>query len=354
MPDEQGISRREALRRIGVGAAGLTTARLLADLGPLADVGDAFPGGGRVILGAYAGPWQGDKRFFSRADAWSTYRNSVRTLEERTGRRLGMHRIYYQWNHPWPTEYDYWSASPHNGKRGRKLFVSWNAVDDGRYITWRSIARGDHDARIRARARGVRQFYNRMAAKGSHATKRMYLCFNHECDTRVSRERNGTADEFKRAWWRIRNLFRQEGAADKVYWTWTVTAWGLEDGHAKRFWPGRDSVNRVAVTGYNWDKCEADRKWRWMGEIIRPSYEFARAKGKKLIVAEWGTTESVPGRPSKAEWITDARKTFKGDRWRGLEALLYYNSDSDCNWWVYSSASAEKAWRAMAADPFYR
>jgi hypothetical protein len=359
-PDEHGISRRDALRRIGVGAAGLTAARLLADLGPFAEPGEAYPGGGKVILGAYAGPWPRDTRYPAHTEkAWSTLRNSTRTLEDRTGRRLGMHRIYYQWRHDWPTEFDYWSASPTSGgKRGRKLFISWNAVNqhDGgmSYVTWRSIARGDHDARIRRRARAVLAFYRRMAQKGSHATKKIYLCFNHECDGRESRLHNGDARDFVAAWERIHRIFRQEHAADKVYWTWCVTAWGLEDGHAKRFWPGSNLVNKVAVTGYNWDVCERDRKWRWMGEIIRPSHEFAQRKRKKLIVAEWGTTESAAGRPSKAEWITNARKTFKADRWRGLEALLYYNSDSRCDWWVYSSASAEKAWRAMAHDQHYR
>ncbi|MEX0754833.1 MAG: hypothetical protein WD206_00140 [Actinomycetota bacterium] len=360
MPDEQGITRREAFRRLGAGAAGLTAARLLTDLGPTAEIADAYPRDGKIILGAYAGPWPGDRRYpVHREKAWSTYRNSVTTLEDRTGRRLGMHRIFYQWDHPWPTDYDRWSASPTNdGRRGRKLFLSWNAVESSggrtRYIPWSRIAQGHHDDRIRHRARGVLDFYRRMAAKGSDATKRMYLCFNHECEGAVSKQHNGNAEEFKRAWWRIHKIFRQEGAADKVYWSWTVTAWGLENGHAAKYYPGKDFVDRVAVTGYNWDKCEADRKWRWMGEIIRPSYDWARRRGKKLIVAEWGTTESVPGRPSKAEWIANARKTFKSDRWKGLEALLYYNSDSDCNWWVYSSSSAEKAWRAMATDRYYR
>ena len=360
-PDEQGISRREALRRLGAGAAGLTAARVLTDLGPLSDPADAgYPGGGKIILGAHAAPWGGDLNFSSnRGKDWSTMRDALMTLEQRSGRRVGMHRIYYQWRHAWPTPLDYWSASPTlDGRRGRKLFISWKPMDvrNGRrqFISWDSIGRGVHDDVIRHRARAVKAFYRTMAARGSHSTKKIYLCFNHECEGAESTQHNGNADAFKRAWWRIRRIFREEGAADKVYWSWTVTAWGLENGHATKFWPGKEHVNRVGVTAYNWDKCESDRKYRWLGETIRPSYTWARSKGKKLIVAEWGTTESVQGRPSKAAWITDARRTFKSKNWRDLEALLYFNSDSRCNWWVYSSGAAQNAWREMALDPYYR
>ena len=94
----------------------------------------------------------------------------------------------------------------------------------------------------------------------------------------------------------------------------------------------------LGVDGYNRYNCR-HTAWRPFSLIFQSSRDFAVTKAKPLYVIESGCVEGEPGR--KAQWMNDARATMK--TWPEVMGLSYNHEDTDCSYYVDSTASSLSA-----------
>jgi Glycosyl hydrolase family 26 len=228
---------------------------------------------------------------------------------------------------------------------------------DGTHLKWADIAAAPpgsplHNDIVRW-AEDVKAFENPVL-----------FSFNQEPELEGNRP-NGTASDFKAAWRRIVDIFRQEDVTNAEY-LWVMTDWSFavppDDRRAAAKWyPGDAHVDGLAADAYNWQRCRPDivNEWMSLEEIIEPFRLFGKRHPDKFLwLAEWGTVEdpNVPGR--KAEWFRDARSLFKEPAYNQFQGLAYVNRNYDteqfqCAWAIDTSPSSLNAFKAMANDPFY-
>jgi len=257
-------------------------------------------------------------------------------LESLIGRRFAIDHRYAKWDDFIPN--DYMRATL---KAGRIPLINWNSAKRRHgHVTWRKIARGEEDRAIRARARAFRRL-------GS----RVMVAFHHEPEYR--RARYGTTAEYRAAWRHIVRVFRQERATN-VEWVWIMMAASFRSSaatHASAYYPGDDIIDWIAADGYNWHGSDhvVGSPWRSFGTVFKSFYDWGAARGKPLMIAEFGSLEDVstPDPLRKARWLQDLRTTLAS--WPQLKALVYYNARG---WWFDSSPETLEAFRQLAADPY--
>jgi hypothetical protein len=113
-------------------------------------------------------------------------------------------------------------------------------------------------------------------------------------------------------------------------------------------------VDLLGADGYNWFLCPPG-VWKEFSDLFQDFYDYGVAKGKPMMIAEWGSIEDagVPGH--KAQWFTSAAATLK--TMPQIKVVSYYNNGiadgANCDWWVDSSDSSLAAFVAMGADPYF-
>jgi hypothetical protein len=95
--------------------------------------------------------------------------------------------------------------------------------------------------------------------------------------------------------------------------------------------------------GYNRHHCGGSSGWRSFSQIIGPARNFARNRGKKLYVVEYGCVEGSSGQ--KANWLDGASAAIR--RWPQIVGASYNHENTDCTYYVDSSSSALRAFRRM-------
>ena len=248
----------------------------------------------------------------------------VRNMETRVGRKFRTTHQRLTWTNDLNNGFTRWSVGG-----GRMPIISWFARTKSGPVSWRAIAEGRHDGWITTQARGLR------ALGGSG-----YMCFAKEP------EDEGTPNDWKAAYTRVRNIFDNTGVTG-YKWLVVLTAATYQKGEAGLWMPTR--YDALGVDGYNRHRCFGV-DWRSFGKIFSPSRDFARSRGQNLFVIESGCVERGPG--EKAGWIRDARETIKG--WPEIKGFSYNHENTDCNYYLTSSTSALDAFRAMGADPHFQ
>lgn len=277
------------------------------------------PGG--TLIGAHVHKGPND------ADAEAAIARFEGTLD----RKLAVERWYSRWDDAQPV-----LPVKRAVERGRTPLLSiWPKKLDGSIVGWAAISRGDHDAQIRKHAAAIKSL-------GVPA----YVAFHQEMDTSKSW---GTPAEFQAAWRHYVDVFRAEGASNAVFtWVLTTGSFGpyISTAGADAYYPGDDYVDRVGLNAYNWFGCSVNKikDWRSLERVTTGFRDWAKARGKTPLLAEFGSVEdpAQPGR--KAQWLTDAFALFAG--WPELEAAVYYQGTGTCPWTVSSSASATEAFAA--------
>lgn len=255
-------------------------------------------------------------------------------FEEQVGRRLELHRWYSRWDETMPP-----SGLRASVAAGRTPVLSVEPRTlAGTRLSWASVARGDHDARIRAQATGV-------ASLGVP----VLLAFHHEPELAGT---HGTPAEFRAAWRHYVEVFRAAGVTN-VLWTWVVTptVFGTTAPSATDLYPGDDVVDRVGLDAYNWAGCApgVPTAWRSMATIAGPARDFARAHGKPLLLAEWGSVEDAADPGRKAAWLRESLATLAS--WPEVEGALYFHQHGTCPWWTDSTATTAAAFAEIANAP---
>ncbi|MFP2957829.1 PKD domain-containing protein [Myxococcus sp. 1LA] len=277
-----------------------------------------------ILFGAFAGK-RGTEDTAAALDA----------LERLAGRKMDVHRIYATWDEAQPNKFVSADLS-----RGRIPLLSIEAKLQGGAgsVAWSRIASGAEDARIRAHAQGL---------KGTG--KPLFLIFNHEPD--MAATAHGTPAEFAAAFRRVVTVFRQQGATN-VSFSMTLVPYSFQSGAADAFYPGDDVVDWVGADAYNWNGCNptAGANWRSLEEAIAPVLAWSRARGKPVMLPEWGSVEDArtPGR--KGQWFRDALATFQ--RHPDIKVASYFSTTGTCPWWVDSSASSVAGFQELGRDGY--
>ena len=256
---------------------------------------------------------------------------AVQQRERDIGRRLAIDHHFYPWDKEFPT-----ARERADLRDGRIPMISWN----GKTLNL-AIGLGQHDELIRTRARAVK------ALGGKVLIRWMW-----EMDGRQKAEHTTHPAFYIAAWRHIHDVFAEEGATN-VQWVWcpNATAFRTEDErNAPAYYPGDEYVDWICADGYNWAPGRKGDQWRSFASIYQDFYDWGLARGKPLMVGEYGAQERDPG--EKAKWLTEAREALK-TKLQGIKAVVYFDSKKEYDWRVTSSPETLAAFRAMANDPWF-
>ena len=256
---------------------------------------------------------------------------AVEQREHDIGRRLAIDHHFYPWDKEFPT-----AREKADLRDGRIPMISWN----GKTLNL-AIGLGQHDELIRTRAHAVK------ALGGKVLIRWMW-----EMDGRQKAEHTTHPALYIAAWRHIHDVFADEGATN-VQWVWcpNATAFRTEDErNAPAYYPGDDYVDWICADGYNWAPGRKNDQWRSFASIYQDFYDWGLARGKPLMVGEYGAQERNPG--EKARWLTEAREALK-TKFPGIKAVVYFDADKHHDWRVTTSPETLAAFRDMANDPWF-
>ncbi len=277
------------------------------------------PPTGKAYFGSYSPP----------ASDWTkqSQQNEYLRLESQIGRTLDITHYFYQWKDVFPTWREPWHLSS-----GRIPMISWA----GWYTN--QIISGSQDAIIRARADGVK-------ALGQP----VFVRWLWEMDGTWTQNYVQSPSNFIAAWRRIHSIFRTRGATNAAF-VWCPNAWGWMNGQATKYYPGDQYVDWVCADGYNWNPGKPNTVWRDFAWIFKPFYDWAVARGKPIMVGEYGVQERASG--EKGGWIAKARNDIKA-LFPSLDAVVYYDELRLYDWRLDTSTSSMTAFAQMAQDPYF-
>jgi hypothetical protein len=262
-------------------------------------------------------------------------KDAVVAFEDLIGRKIAVRRVYHLWSDVFPDSQDEWMRD-----RGTTLIMSWQTTTDGvPDVYWRDISAGRYDNVIDARAADIKAF-------GAP----LFFIFDHEPEVK---KLSGTAQQFVAAWRHIHDRFEADGVTN-VSWVLTLLSYTYQSDTVDSWYPGDDYVDLLGADGYNWFLCPPD-VWKEFTDLFQDFYDYGTAKGKPMIIPEYGSIEDagVPGH--KAQWFTRAAATLKA--MPQIKAISYYNNGishgANCDWWVDTSNSSLGAYVAMGADPYF-
>lgn len=264
----------------------------------------------RPMFGAftYGGVWQG--------------MGPVRQLEDLLGRKLDV----VHWYMSWDTPYDV--ALVESAMAGGRLpMITWQphhqAVSD--------IAGGSYDGILRSFADGVR-------ATPGLVYVRPFPEMNGDWEPW-----NGQPATFVKAWRRMVDVFRAEGA-DNVRWVWSpnITDQPRTPANAmERYYPGNAYVDVLALDGYNWGTSQSWSTWRSFSDIFARPYARITALGPQPVwIAEVASTGKGG---DKAAWVAGMLDTKQFPR---IRALIWFNHNNDMDWRLDNSLAVVQAARA--------
>lgn len=298
---------------------------LVVSCGSSSGSGSLVPGPLEPADGALFGAWVKPLTGWNRPDVEA----AIETLEGGLGRRFGIDHHYYPWRIPFPSWQEPWDFA-----NGRIPMISTGIVST------KKVNSGSLDQAIASRADGVRDL-----------GRPVFLRWFYEMDGDYLSHLSRSPSSFIRAWRRARWIFATRGAWNAV-WVWCPTAYAFREGEAQQYYPGDQYVDWVCADGYNWAPTRPGDSWRGFQEIYQAFYDFGVARGKPMMVGEYGCLERNPG--EKAAWIADAHSVLK-EAFPRIGAVVYFNSKGDpgYDWRVETSESSFQAFRAMGADPYF-
>lgn len=288
-------------------------------------------GGGPVTppdTGAYLGA-------SSLARSGETKLTAIRRHESAIGRKLAIDRQFFRWDMPIITD-----VQQDDKANGRIPAISlFPGLSDGTIITWSSIATGQQDGVLRAKAAELKAY-------GSP----VLFNINHE-PYNESLEGWGTPANFIAAWRHVVNLFRAESVTN-VSWMWVLTAWDFQKGRAEQFYPGDSYVDWIGANPFNFYSRDFP-KWQSFERLTRAFYDWGASRRKPLIIGANGTEEDPQRASRKPQWFRDAAAMMP--TWPNIKAYSYYDTTMDgYHWEIDTSLASQQAYKdAIAIKPYF-
>jgi len=158
---------------------------------------------------------------------------------------------------------------------------------------------------------------------------------------------NGNSAELHiAAWNHIRNLVNRE-VPTGIKWVWSPYAHSYPDQPSNSidsYFPGDDSLDMIAIDGYNWGDSQEWSEWQSFEDIFSDSYESLSALSQRpFMIGETGCDESGG---NKERWIAEAFNILK-TRFNKIDALIWFDEKKECDWKISSSAASLQAFRAI-------
>jgi beta-mannanase len=148
---------------------------------------------------------------------------------------------------------------------------------------------------------------------------------------------NGNADgDYAAAWRHIHDLFDAAGARN-VQWVWSPNVPNSSSEPLAAAFPGLESIDYVALDGYNWGTTESWSSWTPPCALFGNGLAQVRdlAPGMPVLIAETGSVEDGG---SKATWNRDLIDYLA--RQPDVAGVVFFNQNKEHDWRVNSSDSS--------------
>ncbi|WP_203960312.1 glycoside hydrolase family 26 protein [Actinocatenispora thailandica] len=285
--------------------------------------------------GAWLGIWP---RTTASGTKSTDLRGNLAGIERRLGQPITLVSRYYGWNQlPADATDQAWRDSDH------LVLMDLRARDFGtdRYVSWASIAAGDHDAYLR-----------RVGERLAGYRAPVLFSFNQEPEQELERGTSvaGTAREFAAAYRHVHDVVVAAGARN-VRWVWWVmgsmghTAWYPD------LYPGDRYVDWVSYDPYDFNTCH-HTGYRTPAQAVLPFLHWLSGSGlgdgKPVLLSEFGSNGAARG-----DWYRGVGELVrKTPRIRGLVA--FDSSVAGCDTRVTASDDNWSGFRSIATDPYFR
>ena len=219
------------------------------------------------------------------------------------------------------------------------LFQGYNRLDS-RQPRLGNIVNGDYDVYIDHFADKIKTYSDTVIIRFMHEFEGNWYPWSLS-------ENNHDPELYKSAYRRVVDRFRARGAT-KVKWMWCVNS----DYFPYLSWnwivpayPGDNYVDIVATDIYNNHYPPALPWWRSFRWQATESYYYLTKyfPQKPLFMCELGCRERYPSEntasESKGAWYARMDKELQSD-FHKMRALIFFNGNSEQNWFINSSASA--------------
>jgi hypothetical protein len=177
--------------------------------------------------------------------------------------------------------------------------------------------------------------------------------FDHEPEASGSSNKGGAAN-YIAAYRHVADIFRAQGVHNVEYtWQMTANAFKVSSGdprYAAKWYPGSSYVDNVAADPYNWYKCgQGHGQWTELSSLVTPVISFAKARGKHVVLAEWGSDADA----RRSQWLKNAGQYFIANR-SVIRGVFYFQNShrSGCEWQLKSAADIS-AFRSFASNKAY-
>jgi len=139
------------------------------------------------------------------------------------------------------------------------------------------------------------------------------------------------APNFKLAYYRIQQIFAEEGVArQSVLWVFAPNGYSNPGQEFEHYYPGNSFVDAVGFSSFNFGSCPTNYpRWETYTQIYKPYLDrlAAMAPGKPLFIAEIGTVaEGGPTRSTLADknlWLSNTLTNLAS--YPGLRGWIYFN-----------------------------
>jgi hypothetical protein len=276
-----------------------------------------------VLLGVYAAGYLGQKAVIDNEvkaiDAWSDERNSL------VGTFIALEDPTPSYNVPVPLGL-MWD-------NGYTPFVNIMTSH-----SLREINNGSLDGKIREFARAFRTWRQDGADRGQN--RRAFAAILPEMEN-IYVPYYGSPDEYKRAFIRIQDIFKEVGADKAVRWVFAPMGWKNQDTYSfEEYYPGSSRVEATGFSIYNGGFCPSVgwKQWYTPDELFTPIINrlTKMAPAKPIFLAQFATTAYAPGgysEKAKDDWLRDAY-TYLANH-EQIVGALYFNLDKECDWAFY-------------------
>jgi hypothetical protein len=217
-------------------------------------------------------------------------------------------RTYHQ-NMAFPTSEEIDAA-----ERGVKVVLTFRVSPD-------ATAAGEHDDQLREALAAMEE-----------AGGEWFVGYFHEPEVRLSPQ------EYRAAFRRIARIVRASPTVRSIA---VLMAYTFTERNPDDWYPGDDAVDVLGIDGYDWLGCIAnggDARTgafaRDFGDIFGPAVDYAEARGKPWIAAEFGRANDPSEPDARIGWLEDAAAWMR-EHPSMIGGAYFQHSVADgyrCNW----------------------
>ncbi len=134
---------------------------------------------------------------------------------------------------------------------------------------------------------------------------------------------------------RAQRLLAKHTRADNVRFVLilTPTAYASDP---SAWYPGDRYVDWIGTDAYNFGGCKAGVSgWRSLSAAAGAFYQWASARGKPLLLAEFGSAPDRDDPDRQADWLQQAAATLAD--WPSMKAVIYFDQIGTCDWRLQNS-----------------